>query len=193
MRGIFIRYGGTLSKCGRCMLLAESPDAAITRERNHEENNAKAAFACCRSLARCGVDRPAGGSGWPPCPKGRVRGCPRYPAASRCAGIGELLPGATIGLFIAHRKVGTCRGRSQILRSILVLRKLMARGFFALQFLKNEGCASNGKARRIRFVRASGYEVPASGIRSFFRARRPEQGSRVIPWFIYIVLLPMVA
>jgi hypothetical protein len=37
---------------------------------------------------------------------------------------------------------------------------------FALQFLKNEGCASNGKARRIRFVRASGCEVPAPGIRS---------------------------
>jgi hypothetical protein len=26
-----------------------------------------------------------------------------------------------------------------------------------------------------------------------FRALRPEQGSRVIPWFIYIALLPMVA
>jgi hypothetical protein len=188
MRGLFIRYDGTFSKCGRCMLVAESP-AGAARERNHEDN-AKAAFACCRSLARCGIDRPAGGRGWPPCPKGRVRGRPRYP---RCAGIGELLPGATIGLFIADRKVGTCRGGNQILRSILVLRKLMARGFFALQFLKNEGCASNGKARRIRFVRSSGYEVPASGIRSFFRALRPEQGSRVIPWFIYIALLPMVA
>jgi hypothetical protein len=126
------------------MLVAESPDAAITRERNHEENNAKAAFACCRSLARCGIDRPAAAAGR--MPEGQSAWLPPLPAMRRDRRIAP----RRNNRLIYRRPEGRHLSRGKPDPAIdFGATKIDGARLFALQFLKNEGPASNGKARRI--------------------------------------------